>query len=176
MGNPGAIVAQTGFAFFIGAHAGQGGIVGGGVVLDGNLGGHAPHGVGPPFVARRNDQADIGLHQRGLHADAGPIGQDIIGVGPQVFDITEHIIPTATVQGHDVFFEFIQDFLGLKGSGEGFNQDRHAQGALRKAQQDLDAFQNAAPKAGFQPVFQLGQIKIGSAAAGQQRCRVMKRK
>ena len=43
MGDPGAIVPIGGFALLVGQHLRHGGLVGGRIVLDGDLRGHAAH-------------------------------------------------------------------------------------------------------------------------------------
>ncbi len=56
MRHPGAVMAITGFALLVGAHAGQRRVIRSGITTIGNLRGHAPHGEGTPAVAGLDQQ------------------------------------------------------------------------------------------------------------------------
>ena len=75
--NPGAVVPVTDFTIFIFAHPVQGDGIGLGIVLDGYLGGHAAHGMGPSFVAALDDPQGVGTHTVPGHGDLGPVGKHI---------------------------------------------------------------------------------------------------
>ena len=68
MGDPGAVVAVAGLALLVGAHLGEGGLVGARVALDRDLRRHAAHGEGAAAVAGLDQQQRIGVQERLAHA------------------------------------------------------------------------------------------------------------
>ncbi len=68
MRDPGAVVAVGGLALLVGAHLGEGGLVGGRVVLHRDLRRHAAHGEGAAAVAGLDQQQRIGGEEGRAHA------------------------------------------------------------------------------------------------------------
>ena len=64
MSDPGAIVARLHFAQLVVAHLIERRFVGGRIVLDGNLRGHAAHGVNFAAMAGLDQQLHVGLQER----------------------------------------------------------------------------------------------------------------
>ena len=63
MGHPGAVVAVGHLPLLVGADAGEGGLVGGRIVLHGDVGGHAADGRGAALVAGPDRQQAVGLQE-----------------------------------------------------------------------------------------------------------------
>ena len=75
MGDPGAVMAIARLALLVGAHLGEGGLVGGGVALDRDLRGHAAHREGAAAVAGLDQQQRIGVEERLAHRHHRAVGR-----------------------------------------------------------------------------------------------------
>ena len=64
--------------------------------------------------------------------------------------------------------QFIQDFFGVKGTGQGFDQHGGADAAERQPHHRLRRGEDIVPQPRFEIMFQLGQIEIGAGTARQQ--------
>jgi hypothetical protein len=98
VGDPGAVVAGADFAQLVGTHGVHRLLVGFLVVLDGDLGCHAAHGVHTAAVASLDEELDVGVHEGNGHGDGAAVGKDEVWVVAEAFDDGEDVIPTAAVE------------------------------------------------------------------------------
>jgi hypothetical protein len=110
VGDPCAIVACARLAELVRAYFGHGGVVGLLVVLDGDLGGHAAHGVDAALVAGLDEQLDVGVHEGRGHGDGVAVGEDEVGVLAEALDGAEDVVPAAAVETCRVVAELV-DYL-----------------------------------------------------------------
>jgi hypothetical protein len=109
--DPCAVVAGARFAEFVGAHFSHGGVVGLLVVLDGDLGCHAAHGVDAALVACFDEQLDVGVHEGGCHGYGVAVGEDEGGVLAEALDGAEDVVPAAAVEACGVVAQLEDDLL-----------------------------------------------------------------
>mmetsp|Transcript_19617 Transcript_19617/g.49852 ORF Transcript_19617/g.49852 Transcript_19617/m.49852 type:complete len:276 (-) Transcript_19617:958-1785(-) len=96
--HPGAVVARARLAQLVGAHLGQRRVVGGLVVLDGDLRRHAAHGVHAALVARLDEQRHVRGHEAARHRHVAAVGQHKLGVRAQLLDERENVVPAPAVE------------------------------------------------------------------------------
>ncbi len=164
VGDPGAIVAGADFAEFILAHAVERALIGFRIVLDGDLRGHAAHGVNAAAVAGLDEELHIALEEVALHGDLRAIGQDETGEVAELLNETEDVVPAAAVEAGGMIAELVQNFVHLKSAEDGFDQHGGADRALGNAEGLLGEDEDIVPEAGFQVALHLGEIEIRSGA------------
>lgn len=165
VGDPGAVVAGAHLAQLVGAHAVHGRVVGGLVVLDGNLRRHAAHGVHAALVARLDEQLDVGVHEGHRHGDAAAVGQDEARVLAELFDDGKDVIPAAAVEPGAVVAQLVDDLVHLEGGEDGLDEHSAADGAARQADVVLRQVEGVVPQARLEVRLHLGQVKVGAEAA-----------
>ena len=163
--DPGTVVAGADFAELIGADVLHGLVVGGLVVLDGDLGRHAAHGVDAALVAGLDEELDVGVHEGDGHGDGGAVGEDKVGVVAELLDDAEDVVPAAAVEARGVVAELVDDLVHLKGGEDGLNQDGPADGAAGHADVVLGEVEDVVPQASFQVGLHLGQVEVRAEAA-----------
>ena len=166
--HPGAVVAIGGFTNFILPHLFQGRVVGGRVVFDGNLGGHAADGVHTPAVACLHHQRRVGGHEGHGHRDLGAVGQPEARVQAQALDIAENIVPAPAIEARTVLAQLVEDFMQLKSSRQRLNQHRGPHRALRHAHHPLAVLEHVIPQTSFEVAFEFGQVEVWGGAAIEQ--------
>jgi hypothetical protein len=82
------------------------------VVLDGDLGCHAAHGVDTAPVACLDEELDVGVHEGRGHGDGVAVGKDKVGVLAETLDGAEDVVPAAAVETGGVVAELVDD-LGV---------------------------------------------------------------
>ncbi len=82
-------------------------LVGLGIVLNGNLRGHAPHGVNAAPVAGLDQQVYVRFEEVAIHRDQRPIGQQKIRAVAKLLDETENVVPAAAVQPRRVIAQLV---------------------------------------------------------------------
>lgn len=107
--DPGAVVARADLAELVGAHVLHGFLVGLLVVLDGDLGRHAAHGVHAAAVAGLDEELDVGVHEGHGHGDGAAVGEDEVGVLAEALDDGEDVVPAAAVEAGRVVAELVDD-------------------------------------------------------------------
>ncbi len=120
--DPGAVVAVGGFAFLVGADLGEGALVGFGVGLDGDERGHAAHGVDAAAVAGLDAELRIAAHEVRGHGDLRAVGEEDGGVGGELFDEGEDVVPAAAVEAGGVLAELVEDLVHLEGGEDGLDE------------------------------------------------------
>jgi hypothetical protein len=109
VGDPSAVVAGLDFAQLVGADRVHCLLVGFLVVLDGDLGCHAAHGVHTAAVARLDQELDVGVHKGHGHGDGAAVGENEVGVVAEALDDGEDVVPTTAVEAGGVVAEFVDD-------------------------------------------------------------------
>ena len=168
VGDPGAVVAGADLAQLVGADIVHGHVVGLLVVLDGDLGGHAAHGVDAALVAGLDEQLDVGVHEGHRHGDARAVGQDEVGVLAELLDGAEDVVPAAAVEAGAVVAQLVDDLVHLKGGQDGLDQHGAADGAARHADVVLGQVEDVVPEAGLEVALHLGEVKVRAVAAALQ--------
>lgn len=163
--NPSTVVAGTGLAELVGADTLHGLVVGGLVVLDGNLSGHTAHGVDTALVAGLDEELDVGVHEGDGHGDAGAVGKNEGGVVAELLNGGEDVIPTAAVKTRGVFAELVDDLVHLEGGENGLDQDGTTDGAAGKANVVLGEVEGVIPQTGLKVRLHLGEVEVGAEAA-----------
>lgn len=162
--NPRAVVAGSNLAQLVGADVLHGLVVGLLVVLDGDLGGHAAHGVDAALVAGLDEQLDVGVHKGDGHCDGGSVRQDKVCVVAELLDGAEDVVPSAAVEAGAVVTELVDDLVHLKRSENGLNQDGSSDGATRDGDVVLGQVEGVVPQTSLEVALHLGQVEVRSKA------------
>ena len=163
--DPGAVVAGTDLAQLVGADVLHGLVVGGLVVLDGDLGSHAAHGVDAALVAGLDEELDVGIHEGDGHGDGRAVGEDKVGVVAELLDDAEDVVPAAAVETGGVVAQLVDDLVHLKGGEDGLDQDGAADGAAGHADVVLGEVEDVVPQAGLEVGLHLGEVEVRAEAA-----------
>ncbi len=164
--HPGTIVAVAGFALLVGADAGEGGVVGGGVVLDRDLRRHTAHSKGAAAMAGLDQLLRIGAQEGVAHPHLRAVWGNERRMLAQGLDKAENIIPAAAIQARHVVAQLVEDFIHLERRRQGFDQRRHLDRTSRNVEVTLGEDDGLIPQPGFEVRLHLGQIEIGTAAGG----------
>ena len=97
MGHPGAVMALTCLADFILTDFLYGQLICLGVVLDGDLSGHATDGVHPSAMAGLDDQLCVGAHTGPGHGYLSAIGENVFRYVFEALNKAENVIPASAV-------------------------------------------------------------------------------
>ena len=132
MGDPGAVVAVARLALLVGAHLGEGGVVGVRVALDRNLRRHPAHREGAAAVAGLDQQAA----NRPLRKASPIVIADRSGVRNAAFlreplDEGKDIVPAAAVEPDDVVAQFVENLVHFEGGRQRLDQHRRLERAVR---------------------------------------------
>ena len=165
VGNPGTVVAGAGLAELVGTDTLHGLVVGGLVVLDGDLGSHATHGVDAALVAGLDEELDVGVHEGDGHGDARAVGEDEGGVVAELLDGGEDVIPATAVEAGGVLAELVDDLVHLEGGEDGLDQDGTTDGAAGNAAVVLGEVEGVVPETGLEVRLHLGEVEVGAEAA-----------
>ena len=165
VGHPGTVVAGARLAQLVRAHAVHGLVVGGLVVLDGDLRRHAAHGVDAALVARLDEELDVGVHEGHGHGDGRAVGQDKVGVLAELLHDAEDVIPATAVQAGAVVAQLVDDLVHLKGGEDRLDEDGAADGAARHADVVLAQVERVVPQTGLEVALHLGEVEVGAEAA-----------
>ena len=168
VGDPGAVVAGGDLAQLVGIDTLHGAVIGGLVILNGDLGGHTAHGVDLAAVAGLDEQLDVGVHERYGHGDGGSVRQHEIGVLAELLDDAEDVVPTATIEAGRVVAQLVDDLVHLEGGEDGLDQHGAADGASRDGQYVLGQVEDIVPQARLQMGLHLGQVEVGAEATRDQ--------
>ena len=164
MGDPGAVVAVAGLAFRVGAHLGEGGLVGGGIALHGDLRSHAAHGEGAPAVAGLDQLQRIGGQEGRAHAHHRAVRRQGFRVGLHPLDVGEDVVPAAAVQAGHVVAQFVEDLVHLEGGRQGLDQHRRLDRSVRDVERGLGVGEDVGPEARLQMALHLRQVEVGAGA------------
>ena len=173
MRDPGSVVPVPHLAQLVGADLVQRGLVLRLVVLDGDLGGHAPHGMDAAAVAGAHRELRVGPHVRLLHRDLRAIRKHRPGIVLAGLDEAEDVVPAAAVQTRGVLAQFVEDLVHLEGGGKGLDEDRRLDGARLEAKRLLAGQEHVVPDACLEMTLQLRKVEVGSGAARQELVRVV---
>ncbi len=173
MRDPGAVVAVGGFALLVGADLRERSLVRFGIRLDGDEGGHAAHGVDAAAMAGLDAELGIAAHEVRGHGDLRTVGEEDGGVGGELFDEGEDVVPAAAVEAGGVLAELEEDLVHLEGGEDGFDQHSGTDGAAGDVEEILRAEEDVVPEAGFEVRLELGQVEVGAGAAASELARVV---
>ena len=171
--DPRAVMAVGGLALLVGAHLGEGGLVGGRVVLHRDLRRHAAHRECAAAVAGLDQQQRIGGEEVRPHRHGRAVGREEARVLAQPLDEREDVVPAAAVQADDVVAHFIEDLVHLERSGQRLDQDRRLDRALGQPQLLLGVGEDVVPEPRFEMALQLRQVEAGRRALGHDRLGVV---
>ncbi|KAG0733423.1 hypothetical protein G6F23_013361 [Rhizopus arrhizus] len=141
MRDPGTVVAGGYFAQLVGAHAGHRLFVGGRIVVDRDLRGHAAHRMRTAAVAGLDQQFRIRLQERLGHGHLAALGQHAVGVAAEGLQVGEDVVPAPAVQADDTVAQRVQDLVHLEHRRQRFDQHGHLDLAVRQAEHALDVRQ-----------------------------------
>lgn len=164
VGNPCAVMAGTDLAQLVSADVLHSLIVCLFVVLDGDLGSHATHGVDTTLVAGLNEELDVGIHEGNSHGDGRSVGENKVGVVAELLDGAEDVVPATAVETRAVLTELIDDLVHLEGSKDGLDQDSASDGAARNGDVVLGQVEGVVPQTSLEVALHLGQVKVRSEA------------
>ncbi len=173
MRDPGAVVAVAGLALLVLAHLFQRRLVRGRVVLDGNLRGHAAHGVRAALVADADARQGVGAHERHGHGHLAAVGHQELGLLAQLLDVAEDIVPASAIQTGAVVAQFVQNLFHVKRGKNRLDEHGGLDRAARDAEQFLGHHEHVIPQPRFQVVLELGQIEIAALAVFKPVLRVV---
>ena len=174
MRNPCAVVAIAGLALLVGADLGESFLVGYGIGLDGDICGHAAHGVDVAVVAGLDGQLGIAAHEVRGHGDLAAIGKDGVRVAGKFLDEAEDVIPAAAVEAGGVLAQLVEISSISKLARMVSMSTVALDGAVGNAEVFLRADEDVVPEAGFKMALQLGQVEVRAAAAREQLFGVVK--
>lgn len=163
--NPSAVVASADLTELVVADIVHGLVIGLLVVLDGDLCGHATHGVDTTLVAGLDQQLDVGVHEGDGHGDAGAVRQNKVGVLAELLDGAENVVPAAAVETSAVVAQLVNDFVHFKGGEDGLNQDGTTDGATGHANVVLGEIEDVVPETGLKVALHLGEVEVRAEAA-----------
>ncbi len=143
--DPGAVVAVGRLALLVGPDPREGGLVGGGVALDRDLGRHTAHGEGAAAVAGLDQLQRIGAQEGLGHGHHGPVGRQELGPAAEPLDEGEDVVPASAVQADDVVLQLIEDLVHLEGGRQGLDQHRRLDGPDRQAERLLGVDDDVVP-------------------------------
>ena len=173
MGDPGAVVSGAHFAQLVLAHACHSFLVRLRIVTDGDLRGHASHGMDSAAMAGVDEQLDIGAQERLLHGDGAAVGQHKVRTASEFLDETKNVIPAPAVQPDGVVAQFVEDFIHFKSRGNGLDQHGSADGSSGHSGIFLGKEEDVIPQPRFEVALEFGQIEIGAGAPGDEFLRVV---
>ena len=110
------------------------------------------------------------MHQ---HGDLAALWQAALRVGAEALDEAEDVVPAAAVEATDVVPQLMEDLVHLEGGGDGLDEHGATDAAVGEAQALLGVAEDVVPQPGLPMAFQLGDVEVGAAAAGQQFLGVM---
>ena len=144
MRDPGAVVAVAGLALLVGAHLGEGGLVGRRIVLDRDLRRHAAHRERAAAVAGLDQQlANRPAGRRRPSPPAPRSGSTHSGLlARAVLMKREDVVPAAAVQPGDVVAQLVEDLVHLEGRRQRLDQHRRLDRAVRQAERRPAAWTN----------------------------------
>ena len=124
-------------------------------------------------MAGLDAELGVAAHEVRGHGDLRAVGEEDGGVGGELFDEGEDVVPAAAVEAGGVVAELVEDLVHLEGGEDGFDEDGGADGAARDAEEFLRADEDVVPEAGFEVRLELGEIEVGAGAAGEELARVV---
>ena len=89
-------------------------------------------------------------------------------VVPQLLDAREDVVPAPAVESRRVLAQLVEDLVHLERREQRLDQHRGANGAARHAELVLRHDEDVVPEPRLEMAFQLGQVEIRSAAAGEE--------
>ena len=104
-------MAVLGLTDFILTHLFKRPVIFSGVVFDGDLRGHAAHGMRTAAVAGLDDKQRIGVHAATRHGDLVPVRENIAGDISEALDKAENVVPAAAQSGWKGFARGDKIFL-----------------------------------------------------------------
>ena len=174
MCHPGAVVAGIRLAPLVLPDLREGGGVDLRVASAGNERRHPADGMGVAPVAGVHQQLGIRAHERHGHGELRPVRQDELRTVPEVLDHAEQVVPAARVEPGRVVPQLVQDLVHLERGEDRLDQDRGPYGAAGQGQRVLGGVEHVVPQPRLEMAFQLRQVKIRPAPAGQQLARGVK--
>ena len=93
MSDPGAVASRSALALLVGLHLLRRSAVRLGIILHGDLRGHASHCMYPSLVARRDEQLDVVRHEGRGHGHLAAVGEDELRVRAKLLDVGENVVP-----------------------------------------------------------------------------------
>ena len=113
-----------------------------------------------------NEALHVGIHQRRRHGQECAVGSNLVKL--KLFDIGKEIIPPAAIETERMSAEFVENFLHLKGSRNGFEEDRGPNGSNGYSKILLCRDKNIVPETCFQVGFELWKVKVGTRSLGNE--------
>lgn len=164
--NPGTVVASGDLSELVLVDTLHGDLVGGGVVLDGDLSSHTSHGVDASLVAGLDEQLDVRRHVGDGHGDVSTVGQNKLGVVLELLDEGEDVVPSATVKTGGVLSELVDDLVHLEGSENRLDKNGSSDGSSGHADPVLRELENVVPQTGLEVRLHLGEVEVRAGASG----------
>ncbi|CAH1668847.1 hypothetical protein CHELA40_13198 [Chelatococcus asaccharovorans] len=166
MRHPCAVVTVAGLALLVGAHLGEGGLVGGRIVLHRDLRRHAAHGEGAAAVAGLDQEQRIGAQEGLAHHHRAAIRREEVGVLAQTLDEGKDVVPAAAVEAGHMVAQLVDDLVHLEGRRQRLDQHRRLERALGDAQHLFRMGEDIVPEPRLHMALHLREI--------ESRCRALR--
>ena len=168
MGDPRAVEAVLGFSDLVLPHPRQGDLVDLGVAPAGDERGHPAERVRAAAVAGLHEQLGVRAHERHRHRHLGAVRQDERGLGPELLDEAEHVVPAARVEPARVVPELPQDLVHLERGRDRLDEHGGADRALREPEPALGEDERVVPEPRLAVALELGEVEVGPAPSLEQ--------
>ena len=126
-------------------------------------------------MAAANDVTGVRLHERLLHTDLAPIGENKRRIVIVHLNVTEDVVPPPAVEPGRVIPELIQNFLGLKNGRQGLNEAGGLHRPNRKTHGALSADKNIIPNSRLKVTLHLRQVEVGGGTSGDELASIMEK-
>ena len=166
--NPGPVVTVGRLAKLVRPHLAESLLVGLGIILDGDLGGHASHGVNTAAVAGANEKLCKRPHAGLRHRHLAAVGQHPVRPRAEGLHDAENVVPATAVETGRMFAQLIEDLVHLEGSRQRLQEHGRLDGATGNVQVFLRSHEDLVPEACLQVSLELGEVEIGPASPGNQ--------
>src|SRR5262249_48792692 len=134
----------------------------------------AAHRKRVPAVADLDEEQGVRAHERRGHGDLRAVGEAKILVRPEFLEAAEEVVPAPDIEPRRMLAQLVQALVHFERGEYRFDEHRRLDRALRDSQLTLGSDEDIVPQARLEMALQLGQIKVGPAAAREQRLRVVK--
>lgn len=164
MRHPSTVMASLHLTQLISPDAIHGLVVGSLVILDGDLGSHATHGVDAAAMAGLDEELDVGVHEGDRHSDGRAVRKNETGVLAELLDDAEDVVPATAVETRAVVTELVDDLIHLESSHDGLNQDSSADSSPSHANVILGKVEGIVPETGLEVRLHLGEVEVRAVA------------
>src|SRR5699024_9254283 len=111
----------------------------------------------------------VGPHERGGHRDTVPVRKDIgRPTVPEIFDDTEQVIPSTSIQTGSVVPQLIENLVHLEDGGNRLDEHGGPYCAVLDSQCTFGMGEDVVPPPRLLRIFQFWQIEVRSTATLEQ--------